>query len=145
MPVSAAQAALEDWRLDPGADEDGFRHAAIDYLARNDAVYELRAQLWTDADTQPIEDASVDWPTDAVGYVTVATIRIPAQPAYSAARVRYFDDVMTFGPPHSLAAHRPLGGVMRARMQVYRALSAFRHSENGIAAQNTATIDQIPA
>jgi len=35
--------------------------------------------------------------------------------------------------------------VMRARMQVYRALSDFRHRETGIAAANTATITDIPA
>ena len=52
---------------------------------------------------------------------------------------------MTFRPAHSLAVHRPLGGVMRARMQVYQALSDFRHRENGVTAANTASIDEIPA
>ena len=52
---------------------------------------------------------------------------------------------MTFRPAHSLAAHRPLGSVMRARLQVYRALSAFRHRENGVAEENTADIAAIPA
>ncbi len=33
---------------------------------------------------------------------------------------------------------------MRARMQVYRALSDFRHRETGIAAANTARIQDIP-
>jgi len=145
FPVAAEQRALADWRLDPHQDEDGFRHAAVDYFAGNDAVFELRAQLWTDADAQPIEDTSVDWPTDDGGYRTIATIRLPRQAAYGPDRVRYFDEVMTFRPAHSLEAHRPLGGVMRARMQVYRALSDFRHRENGIAAVNTASIRDIPA
>lgn len=59
--------------------------------------------------------------------------------------MRYFDEVMTFRPAHSLAAHRPLGSVMRARLQVYKALSDFRHRENGIVAANTARIEDIPA
>jgi len=59
--------------------------------------------------------------------------------------LRHFDEVMTFRPAHSLAAHRPLGGIMRARLQVYKALSAFRHRENGIDEQNTPSVDQIPA
>ncbi|MCJ2049804.1 catalase, partial [Methylobacterium sp. J-070] len=42
-------------------------------------------------------------------------------------------------------AHRPLGSVMRARLQVYRALSDFRHRENGVSAEDTASIDRIPA
>jgi len=145
FPVAAEQRALDDWRLDPHQDEDGFRHAAIDYFAENDALFELRAQVWTNADTQPIEDSSVDWPTQDSEYRTIATIRLPRQAAYGAERVRYFDEVMTFRPAHSLAAHRPLGGVMRARMQVYRALSDFRHRQTGIAAANTARITDIPA
>ena len=145
FPVAAEQRALDDWRLDPHQDEDGFRHAAVDYFDGNDAVFELRAQLWTDAETQPIEDTSVDWPTQESPYKTVATIRLPRQAAYGTDRVRYFDEVMTFRPAHSLVAHRPLGGVMRARMQVYQALSAFRHRENGIAEANTASIADIPA
>ena len=145
FPASQAQDALREWQLDPHGDEDGFRRAAIDYFKQHEAVFELRAQLWANAETQPIEDASVEWPSQDSQYRTVATIRIPAQDAYTPERVRYFDEVMTFRPAHSLAAHRPLGSVMRARLQVYRALSAFRHRENGIAEENTADFAQIPA
>ena len=108
-------------------------------------MFELRVQRWADAEHQPIEDASVEWPSAVSGYRTVATIRLPAQDAYSAERQRHFDEVMTFRPAHSLAAHRPLGSVMRARLQVYRALSDLRHRENGVAAANTVGIDEIPA
>jgi len=145
VPVAAEQLQLADWRLDPHEDEDGFRHAASAYFEEHEAVYELKAQLWTDADKQPIEDASVDWPVDISPFRKIATIRLPRQQAYSPERVRYFDEVMTFRPAHSLAAHRPLGGVMRARLQVYRALSAFRHRESGIDEQNTRSIGQIPS
>ncbi len=144
VPASPAQEGLKDWRLDPKQDEDGFRHAAVDFIRSHETVFELKAQLWTDAETQPIEDASVDWPTDQSPYRTVATIRIPAQDSYSPARQRYFDEVVTFRPAHSLAAHRPLGSVMRARLQVYRALSAFRHRENGIREDNPDDINAIP-
>ena len=145
LPASAAQGDLKDWRLDPGQDEDGFRHAAVDFVRSNETVFELKAQLWTDVATQPIEDASVEWPSDETPYVTVATIRVPAQDAYSPARQRYFDEVMTFRPAHALAAHRPLGSVMRARLQVYRALSAFRHKENGVREENPSNVSVIPA
>ena len=144
-PVGMAQAALKDWRLDPDQDEDGFRHAAVAFFREHEVVYELRAQLWTNPETQPIEDASVDWPVEESPYRVVATLRLPAQDAYSAARQRFFDEQMTFFPAHSLAAHRPLGSAMRARLQVYQALSDFRHRENGVPAQNPVGIDQIPA
>jgi len=145
FPATAEQAALRDWRLDPHQDEDGFRHATVAFFGEHDVVFELRAQLWTDADTQPIEDASVEWSTDESPYRTIATIRLPRQDAYGAERVRYFDDALIFRPAHSLAAHRPLGGVMRARLQVYRALSAFRHRENGVAEANPSRVEDIPA
>ena len=145
VPTGEAQRALSDWRLDPNQDEDGFRHATVAFFRENDVVFELRAQLWADAERQPIEDASVDWPVTISPYRTVATLRLPRQDAYGSERVRYFDEVMTFRPAHSLTAHRPLGSVMRARLQVYQALSDFRHRENGVAAEDTAGIDRIPA
>lgn len=145
FPASVYQNSLRDWQLDPHADEDGFRHAAVDFFGEHDVVFELRVQLWANAETQPIEDASVEWPANDSQYRTVATIRLPRQAAYSPERVRYFDEVMTFRPAHSLAAHRPLGGVMRARLQVYQALSDFRHRENGVSPANTAHIEEIPA
>ena len=63
FPASAAQDELRDWQLDAKDDEDGFRHATVEFFRGHEAVFELRAQLWTNAETQPIEDASVDWPT----------------------------------------------------------------------------------
>ena len=71
--------------------------------------------------------------------------RLPAQDAYSAARQRYFDEEMTFRPANSLLAHRPLGSVMRARLQVYRALAAFRQHENGVTPARQADIAEVPA
>jgi len=128
VPAAPAQLALADRRLDP-----------------HEAVYDLKAQLWADADAQPIEDSSVDWPVTMRPYRTVATLRLPQQASYSPARVKFFDDVMSFRPAHSLTSHRPLGSVMRARLQVYAALSVFRHRENGIVAIEPASVDQIPA
>ncbi len=144
VPASPEQAALIDWRLDPHQDEDGFRHAAVAAFADHDIVFEVRAQLWTDAERQPIEDASVEWPTDVSPYRVIGTIRLPRQAAYSPERVRFFDEVMTFRPAHSLAAHRPLGSANRARLQVYQALSAFRHRENGVAERNPTRVEEIP-
>ncbi|MBE7216845.1 MAG: catalase family protein [Caulobacteraceae bacterium] len=145
IPTAQEQLALADWRLDPRQDEDGFRHAAVAYFAAHHATYDIKAQLWADADRQPIEDAAVDWPVDISPYRTVAILRLPRQEAYGPARVRYFDEVMTFRPAHGLEAHRPLGSVMRARLQVYRALSDKRHRDNGVQAEEPTRVEQIPA
>ena len=119
VPASQTQDALREWQLDPREDEDGFRNAPTNYFRDHEAVFELKIQLWANAETQPIEDALVEWPSQGKQHRTVATIRSPAHEAYSLARASYFDDVMTVRPAHSLAAHRPLGSVMRARLQVY--------------------------
>ena len=145
IPVAPEQLALADWRLDPHKDEDGFRHAAVEYFAANDAVYEIKAQLWVDADKQPIEDASVDWPVALSPYRTVATLHLARQEAYGPKPVRFFDEVMSFQPAHALAAHRPLGSVMRARLQVYQALVDLRQGDNDVAGQEPAGLDAIPA
>ena len=87
----------------------------------------------------------VEWPENESPYVTVATIKLPRQDAYSVQRQKYFDDVMTFRPAHSLAAHKPLGSIMRARLKVYEALSAFRHSRNAITPEEPTDASRIPA
>lgn len=144
VPESQQLAALKDWSLDPSEDEDGFRHAAIAYCKTSATVYELRAQLWSDAEKQPIEDASVEWPVDVSPYIKIATLTLPPQNAYSEARRQFFDEQMTFKPAHSLANHRPLGSVMRARLQVYQALSRFRQAENGVTEVFPVNVNEIP-
>ncbi len=54
------------------------------------------------------------------------------------------DEVLSFCPSHALAAHRPLGSLMRARLRAYPALSAWRHRRNGVAAREPRSLDEIP-
>ena len=42
---------------------------------------------------------------------------------------------LSFTPWHSLAAHKPLGGINRARKTVYTAISTLRHQLNGVPRQ----------
>ncbi len=144
FPVSPELLAIVDQTLDTGADDDAFRHAVVDHLRGHGARFELRVQLCTDTDAMPIEDASVPWPEDQSPYVPVAVIAVPPQDAYSPARQAYFDEVLSFQPAHSLAAHRPLGSLMRARLQTYGALSAYRHAQNGKRQLEPPAIDQVP-
>lgn len=144
FPAAPHQLALRDARVDTGRDRDAFRAAMAVTMSKEEAVFELRAQLWTDAEAQPIEDASVEWPEEASPYRTVATIRLPRQEAHAEARARFFNEEMVFRPSHSLEAHRPLGSVMRARLEVYRALSAWRHERTGVPERDLAGPDAIP-
>ncbi len=144
FPASPEQLALADASLPVGADPDALRHATVAFLRDHGAAYELRVQLCSDLAAMPIEDASVAWPESESAYVTVARVTLPAQDAHAPARQAYMDDAMSFRPAHSLAAHRPLGSLMRARLRTYAALSAFRHTRNGVAPQEPGTLADVP-
>lgn len=53
-------------------------------------------------------------------------------PAFIEARHRYFDERLSFQPAHSLAAHRPLGGINRACLAVYDHMQDQRQRNNGV-------------
>ena len=144
FPVSPELVAMVDQTLDTGADPDAFRHAVVDHMRVLGAEFELRVQLCTDLDAMPVENASVPWPEDQSPYTAVARVSIPAQDAYSPARQAYFDETLSFQPAHALAAHRPLGSLMRARLKTYQALSSYRHAQNHQKQTEPATPDEVP-
>jgi hypothetical protein len=55
---------------------------------------------------------------------------VKPQLAWSGTRASAVDDSMSFSPWHGLAAHRPLGGIMRARKAAYEAARMFRAERN---------------
>ena len=79
----------------------------------------------------PVEDASVPWPEDRSPYVAVARITAEPQAAWSDAIQKVSEDGMFFSPWRGLAAHQPLGNVMRARRAAYEQSARFRAERNG--------------
>lgn len=144
VPVSPDLLALVDRTVDTGDDPNAFRAAVTAYFCDRAAEFEVCVQLCTDLERMPVENASVAWPEDVSPYVPVARLVLPAQDAHSPARQAYFDDVLAFRPGHGLAAHRPLGSLMRARLATYPALSAFRHGRNGVAEREPRSLDDVP-
>ena len=116
-PVAPAQQAFVETAIDHD-DPDALRTATVGDLREHDAELEVRVQLRTDRDTMPVEDASAEWPENGNSYPTVARLRLPRQDAFSPARRAYVDD-LSFCVSHSLAGHRPLGSIMRARLRAY--------------------------
>ncbi len=102
----------------------------MEYFRSNSAEWELRAQLCTNLDTMPIEDASVRWPEEQSPFVTIARITVPQQLAWSDDHSSQMDDGLAFSPWHGLAAHRPLGSINRVRKNAY-AGSAHARSPRG--------------
>ncbi|TLU70962.1 catalase family protein [Lichenicoccus roseus] len=144
FPVSPALVAMIDRTIDTDTDPDAFRNAVIAYFREHDAEFEIRVQLCTDLDRMPVEDASVVWPEDESPYRPVARLLLPRQDAYGAARQDWFDQKLSFQPAHALAAFRPLGSLMRARLRTYRALSEYRHGRNGQFQIEPARIEDLP-
>ena len=93
---------------------------AIGYVAarlrQQDLVWDLQLQPFVDEASTPIEDASVDWPTP---YTTVARLTLPRQDPAADPALAEQVEAAVFDPWQALAAHRPLGDVMRARKVVY--------------------------
>lgn len=131
-PVSPSLAALTDAKLNVNGKPDGLRDAIVAFFASQDGQWELRAQLCSDLEDMPIEDASVVWPEEKSAYRTVARISAPTQTAWSEERSRVIDDLLSFSPWHALAAHQPLGSVMRARKAAYQTMAEFRARQNGV-------------
>lgn len=98
-------------------------------LGASDAVFDFAIQVQTDPYKMPIEDPSVNWDESLSPFQRVATLTIPAQVFDTPSRDEMGDN-LSFNPWRTLAEHRPMGGISRARRQVYRALSKFRHERN---------------
>ncbi|HEY8681566.1 MAG TPA: catalase family protein [Rhodanobacter sp.] len=129
-PVSPELTVLKDAPVDLHEKPNGLRDAVNAHFSEHGGNWELRVQLCTDLTTMPIEDASIAWPEAQSPFIPVARISVPAQPAWTAARSAAIDDGMAFDPWHALAAHRPLGSIMRARKVVYAAMAQVRARQN---------------
>ena len=130
-PISPELIALEQSPLHLNGGPDGIREAVVDFFRKYGGVWEVRTQLCTDLETMPIENAAAVWPEERSPYRPIARIMVEPQTAWSEARSLAVDDGMQFSQWHGLAAHRPLGGIMRARKVVYEAAKKFRAEKNG--------------
>lgn len=122
-------------RLLPPAGERRATGAAQDWaqdiaqrLAQRPLTHELQLQFFVDERSTPIEDASVDWPESVAPYVTVARLTLLQQDVQTpeAQALQRQVEAAAFDPWCALAAHRPLGEVMRARKAVYHASQQVR-------------------
>lgn len=110
---------------------DYLREVMQQQLSRTGASFDFMVQFQTNEKQMPIEDASLLWDEKVSPFRKIATIRIPSQQFDSAAQMD-FGDNLSFTPWHSLPEHRPLGGINRARREIYQDLSKFRHELNSV-------------
>jgi hypothetical protein len=130
VPIAPELTALKDAPLEADK-ENGIREAVSAFFKTHTAKWELRAQLCTNIETMPIEDASVVWPEVESPYIAVATLEATPQVSWDDATFPQIEDRLTFSPWNGVQDHRPLGSVMRARRHVYQSSSNFRKQFNG--------------
>jgi catalase len=75
---------------------------------------------------EPIEDATTLWRDELTSYEEVARITIPVPQAPDAPESIEHCEKLAFTPFHSLAAHRPIGGINRLRHEVYESSATHR-------------------
>lgn len=130
LPLCCGPAAVK-LRLVPAGGHAPRAGAAADWAADLIAqaalaplTYRLQLQFFVDERRTPIEDASVEWPEGVAPFIDVAELVLqpPSTDADFVAKV----EAGVFDPWQSLAAHRPLGEVMRARKVAYFASQQTR-------------------
>lgn len=142
-PASPDLLALVGEKLDIAA-ENGVRDAVARHIRMHGAEYEVSVQLCTDLATMPVENAHTEWPEGDSPYVPVARLHFAPQDGWSEARSAYVDEQLSFSPNHALAAHRPLGGLNRARMQAYDVMATHRRNRNGQPLTEPTSTAQMP-
>lgn len=117
-------------RITEQSSPDALREAMIAHLTtgKQAATFSFGVQLQTDPIKMPVEDPTVLWDTEPI---TVATIVIPPQEFAREDQLRFCEN-LSYTPWHASEAHRPLGGINRARKPVYQDTSSFRHEANGV-------------
>jgi len=123
-PVSACPGGSTD-RANP----DGLRQRLFDDLKAADAEFDFMVQVQTDARLMPIEDPGIRWPESVSPFRKVGRLSIPRQDGDVEALATLAEDI-SFNPWRCLESHRPLGGINRARRNIYASLSAYRHAFN---------------
>lgn len=98
-------------------------------INKKEARFDFLLQVQTDAEKMPIEDATVRWDEELSKPVKVATIIIAAQKFDSPAQQKFCEN-LSFTAWHCLREHRPLGGINRARQQIYLDSARLRHETN---------------
>ena len=102
-----------------------------EYFIDKEAVYELQAQILTEAlfqelDGKAVEDSGIEWDSEKYLFVTIAKLTVPPQNSSSQPRRVFWEDNIRLDPWHGLELHKPLGSTNRLRRAVYTASSTFR-------------------
>lgn len=115
---------------DPAADNYLKDALAMGMSGNEPIVFDFMVQVRSSsegAENLGLEDATIFWDEANFPYVSVATMTIsaPQLDIYSQKNEDYCESLV-FTPWHSLAEHKPLGGINRLRQHVYEVSAEYR-------------------
>lgn len=110
---------------------DFLRHGLRKQLKQGDVILGFYVQRQVHPYKMPVERAAVSWSKKLSEPVMVGTLTIPKQ-RFDTSEMMWLCEHISFSPWNCLKAHRPLGSLNRARRDVYRSISSFRHGRNEI-------------
>ena len=128
-PVQSFADRVARRALDPAAAQQVFRPALVEELRERPYEFDVQVQLCTDLAQMPVEKTTVVWPESLSPFVTVAKLRLPQQDIGGEDNFERMDKA-SISPWRVTEEHRPLGGIMRSRKEVYRQSSILRHQTN---------------
>ncbi|KAK6600703.1 hypothetical protein H4I95_07685 [Botrytis cinerea] len=144
VPSSETQKKLYEETVKPDAHPDNILSEWLkEFHTNHDAEYLFQVQLLENLEDQPVEYAGKVWDPEKYPWQTVATLKIPKQDSFIAARKTFWEDHMRLDPWHGLESFQPLGSPNRLRRVVYPASSSFRRKMNGRQELDVNNIDSI--
>lgn len=97
----------------------------VQRLSDGDILFDFVVQFFETESLTPIEDTSVKWKSELFKVGELVVPRCDAASSEGEALTDYVES-LSFSPWHALAAHQPLGSIMRARRFAYPASAAAR-------------------
>ena len=111
---------------------DYLRERLVSTLQSKNACFEFYVQPNMNPEQQPVEDPTIAWDESTSPYIKVATLTIPHQNSIDSPAHMNFCENLSFNPWHTRPETRPLGQINRMRLEIYPAISEFRHHFNNI-------------
>ncbi len=151
VPYSENLTKLTGTSIDLGADYNALELLIQKFFRHETATWDVCVQLALAEDRPvekqdfPVEKADTPWPEEKSPWQAVARITVTPQESYSDARQLFVDEQLSFSPWHALAAHQPLGGIMRSRLKAYEEARKYRAQRNARTIVEPRSIDEVPA
>ncbi len=138
LPFHSGSKRYVKFRLDPETPPENVPNNETDYLgvdlcrrlAQREYKFRFMVQLRTDAQSMPLDEATVEWPESESPFVHVATLTLSQQDVAQRGQAEYGQG-LAFNIWRLPPEQAPVGSIAQARKVVYAAGARARHEANG--------------